>query len=406
MRQLNQGKHKQQSNQTLKPKTETVVPKEATQPKQVLEPKKAVEVPDSKPVEKETPATPVAPVVQPTTETQQKIVPTEAVSVPERPIVKQQPTRVVETSSEPVKRQLVDESKPRQAPTEAVSAKSVVKHPPIKRAIEKDHDDFKNMSALDKLSFKDLFVNDGTGVKFNSKHQKTVAKNLSKGIMDQVVDDLKRRHRNVRVWIGDNPFTIRESNDVFSSPTSTMRFLLLDQLKDENTALQLARQLFLEKHPNGEKHGFNHSLVRTDERDVYAVLLASKSDPTKELLEKVEELLLHVNEIKDTSQMADQKLLAQTMQSNLSLGGLHMVVSTLLLERLGLTQGAMPQKLPDVKAFINQENVVALSDTVTKDISIEAKMRQEVIARSNRGRTSRLRGGNRQNQIPDKGYDR
>lgn len=323
----------------------------------VAQPSKPTEPMDSAPVVKQD--TPKAP--------SKNVVPEQASTVKSKPVAAQT------TATQPVARQ------------------QGVQHPPIRRSIERQpENDFKQMSAVDKLAFKDLFVNDGAGVRFNAKFQKTVAKNLSKGIMDQVVDDLKQRHRGVQVWIGKNPYTIRETNDVFTSPTSTMRYLMLDQLKDENMALQVARQLFLEKHPTGEKQGFNHDLVRTDERDVYAVLLASKSDPTKEILEKIEELLLKVTDVQQSSQLADRQLLAQGLQANNTLGGLNMLSSLLLLERLGLTKGSIPQNLEEIKPFINQQDVVTLADMVNTDIARDVRSRQETMRRDARTRPSRL----------------
>ena len=263
---------------------------------------------------------------------------------------------------------------------------NVPKHPEIER--HKPVENFKELSVFDKLMFKDIFVNEGGEVIYNTNHTKTVAKNLSKGVMDQIVDDLRRKHVGAVVGIGSNNFTIRETNSVYTSPTSLIRYLMLDKIEDENIALQLARQLFLEKHPGGEKADFDHSVVRTDERDIYAILLSSKADPERDLVEKVEELIRSMDYLEENATLSNRKLLEQTSMSNDVLNGMNIAVSLLVLERLGLTEGALPRNLDDIRGFATQDSIVKMSDIVSNDIAADVMERKRTLARDERRRQS------------------
>ena len=262
----------------------------------------------------------------------------------------------------------------------------VPKHPEIER--HKPVENFKELSVFDKLMFKDIFVNDGGDVIYNTNHTKTVAKNLSKGVMDQIVEDLRRKHVGAVVGIGSNNFTIRETNSVYTSPTSLKRYLMLDKIEDENIALQLARQLFLEKHPDGEKADFEHNVVRTDERDIYAMLLSSKADPERDLVEKVEELIRSMDYLEENATLSNRKLLEQTSMSNDVLNGMNIAVSLLVLERLGLTEGALPRNLDDIRGFATQDSIVKMSDIVSNDIAADVMERKRTLARDERRRQS------------------
>lgn len=257
-----------------------------------------------------------------------------------------------------------------------------VKHPKYER--ERDVEDFGKLSVTEKLTFSDIFVKEDGLVVYNSEHEKSAARNLSKGVIDYVVKDLWDRNKHVRVSIGDTMFAIRETNSVFTTTTSLMRFLLLNSIEDDNIALQLARQLYLEKHPDGEDNDFDHSRVRTDERDVYALLLSTKKDPERDLAEKVEELIRSVEYAQETRALTDRKLLNHTEQSGHLLDGLNIAASLLVLDRLGLTKGALPSTLDDVRGFITQDDVVKLSDLLGNDIASEVESRRRTLARDER----------------------
>ena len=271
-----------------------------------------------------------------------------------------------------------------------------VKHPEYER--ERDVENFGKLSVTEKLTFSDIFVKEDGLVVYNSEHEKSAARNLSKGVIDYVVKDLWDRNKHVRVSIGDTMFAIRETNSVFTTTTSLMRFLLLNSIEDDNIALQLARQLYLEKHPDGEDSDFDHSRVRTDERDVYALLLSTKKDPERDLAEKVEELIRSVEYAQETRALTDRKLLNHTEQSGHLLDGLNIAASLLVLDRLGLTKGALPNTLDDVRGFITQDDIVKLSDLLGNDIASEVESRRRTIARDERMRRQNERLPNKKPQ--------
>lgn len=284
----------------------------------------------------------------------------------------------------PVSRERPPETDNQTFEPEVQDVVSTVKHPEYERL--KVHDDFKQLSVNEKLAFSDIFVKEDGVVVYNSEHEKSVARNLSKGVIDHVVEDLKNKHRNVRVSIGENVFMIRDTNSVFTTTTSLMRFLLLNSIDDDNTALQVARQLFLEKHPDGEREDFDHSRVRTDERDVYALLLSVKKDPERDLAEKVEELIRSVEYAQETTALTDRKILNYTEQSGHLLNGLNVAASLLVLDRLGLTKGSLPNTLDEVHGFITQDEIVKLSDLLGNDIASEVESRKRTLARDERAK--------------------
>lgn len=285
----------------------------------------------------------------------------------------------------------IDDSKPvsDDAKVNTPETPNVPKHPDIERT--KPKEDFKDLSVFEKLMFKDIFVNEGGEVVFNTNHTKTVAKNLSKGVMDHIVDDLRRKHKGAVVGIGSNRFTIRDTNAVLTSPTSLVRYMMLDKIDDENVALQLARQLFLEKHPDGEKADFDHKIVRTDERDVYAMLLSSKADPERDLAEKIEELIRSMEYLEENTTLSNRRLLEQTTTSNDTLNGLNIAMSLMVLERLGLTEGSLPRNLDDIRGFATQDSIVKMSDIMSNDIASDVNDRKKTLARNERMRQSNER---------------
>lgn len=390
MRQLN--KKRKRTGDTPDEKNQTDVPAEQTQSKSETADKVAVEsetklepkVKDEKPSE----FVPVNNPVPRKTPVQSKVVPETDAS--KRVKATDRPSTEVKEANAPVESK-TDDSTPVSSTTKVITpeASNVPKHPDIERT--KPKEDFKDLSVFEKLMFKDIFVNEGGEVVFNTNHTKTVAKNLSKGVMDQIVDDLRRKHKGAVVGIGSNNFTIRDTNAVLTSPTSLVRYMMLDKIDDENVALQLARQLFLEKHPDGEKADFDHKLVRTDERDVYAMLLSSKADPERDLVEKVEELIRSMEYLEENATLSNRRLLEQTTASNDTLNGLNIAMSLMVLERLGLTEGSLPRNLDDIRGFATQDSIVKMSDIMSNDIASDVNERKKTLARNERLRQSNER---------------
>lgn len=296
-------------------------------------------------------------------------------------VVETTPNRAKKEQQETVETKEVQESKQKD---------NQPQHPEPRVEYPDETSMFSELSALDKLMFKDVFVDGDSGVVYNSDYAKSTVKNLSKGIIQQVIKDLKDKYNNAIVFMGESKFIISEANAVFTSPTSLMRYLLLNQIDDENLALQLARQLFLEKHPDGEKADFKHTSVRTDERDIYALLLSSKAKPEKDLSEKIEELTRTIEYIGETNTTSLRKILNQTDDSYELLNGINIASSLLVLERLGLTEGNLPRNIESVRGFATQDNIVKLSDQLGNDIASDVLDRKRTIARD-----ERMRGNSR-----------
>lgn len=244
--------------------------------------------------------------------------------------------------------------------------------------------------------FRDVFIENEDGVVgYNADHDRTVARNLSKSIMNQVIDDLMVKHVDVQVSIGQNLYMITDNNAVFQSPTSLTRYLLLDGISDDDLSIQLARQLYLEKYPDGEMSTFKHRQVRTDERDIYAMVLSSKANPERNMIEKLDEIYMRMNQNDEALAKINAKVLKNTESSNTTLGGLNVATSLLVLERLGLTEGQIPRDIESMRAFTTQDSVVKFSDMLVNDIAMDVMRRKEVITRSKRANNSRSARGSR-----------
>lgn len=282
------------------------------------------------------------------------------------------------------------------AEAEEIPSGRVVEHPEyVRRSVKGSSDTDEQVGAM---LFKDIFVTgDDGGITYNRDHDKSVARNLSKGIIGQVVDDLKRKHVNVQVSMGDNYYTVSPANQVFTSPTSLVRYLLLDKIDSDNLSLQLARQLFLDKHPDGENRDFNHSTVRTDERDIYGLLLSTKADPERNLVEKIDELIRNVNANDEVISRANNQIVKYSQESNNLLNGINMASSLLVLERLGLTEGQIPRDMDHLRGFITQDNVVKFSDKLSGDVAMDAIKRKDVMERHRRVQNSRSARTSRRN---------
>lgn len=276
-----------------------------------------------------------------------------------------------------------------------VADKSIPEHPNAEvKSGEKEATNTLDEDVL--FSFYDIFESDGSRVRFNREHEKSDARNLSKGMMFEVIEGLKGKYLGDVVQFGDNQYQITEGNVVFNSPTSLIRFLLLNSIDDDNLALMVARQLFLEKNPEGLTKEFNHQSVSADDRDIYALLLASKYKVERDIYEKLEELTHSVEYFQETMAVSNRKVVDQTEDTNNLINGINIATSALLLERLGLTEGGLPQTLEDVRGFATQNNIVKLSDQLGNDIAADAKARRRTIARDER---MRGRGKGRRGQV-------
>src|SRR5699024_10308853 len=88
----------------------------------------------------------------------------------------------------------------------------------------------------------------------------------------------------------------------------------------------------------------------------------------------------------ETTALTDRKILNYTEQSGHLLNGLNVAASLLVLDRLGLTKGSLPNTLDEVHGFITQDEIVKLSDLLGNDIASEVESRKRTLARDERAK--------------------
>lgn len=260
---------------------------------------------------------------------------------------------------------------------------------------------FKSLSVIDRIAFRNLFIQKPNGqVEYKDDHETFAVKGISTDLLAQVQDDLRKTFKQAYVQIGRQWHMIDSSNAVFNTNTSTVRYLLYAQMASDQTALKVARQLLLEKHPDAEEPDFDFDTVRSDVLDIYAVLLASKASPEKDLVEKVEELTLKLNQMNESQEFAHKKLISYASANEKQLTGISLGQAVLLLEQFGLLKSAIPKKLNDMVGLFGEDNVVSLNDFTSGALSDQNKARKDTLERQRRQKEAELKKRRPMSQQP------
>lgn len=247
--------------------------------------------------------------------------------------------------------------------------------------------------AMDFRRFEDVFVQDSEGeIVFNPDHQQTSVKGLELALLSRSVQDMRKKYVGVSVRVGANVYQITETNKVFTQNITAMRFLMLNNISDLTEKLQLARQYFILKYPDGERETFNARRVPSDELDIYCLLLAVNSGPRVSTDDRLRRLQEDVSQMKQTTNHASRLLSDSVSDNERQLGGLAQGVGYLLMERMGLFRGDYPKNVQEIARTMY--NMEGLDETVMMLLDVmgpELVKRRRYIQQDTRKRTNRRR---------------
>jgi hypothetical protein len=202
---------------------------------------------------------------------------------------------------------------------------------------------------------------------------------------------LKKRHLGAVIDFPWGTYEIEATNKVFTTKTSLFRYLLFDSLRDEaGTHVQYALQWFALQYPSSffsdfkPKRDMNPS---SDELDVYALLaVAHSADPERAVLgesrmshdrEALDRLtMLNANVDRMLTKMTAQE---QKMQENFERSDI--VQSTMLLERLGMLDGALPRDIGDFVRMleVNRDVIGQTTNAVDKHMEAEQERKKTML---------------------------
>ncbi|MGC6586672.1 hypothetical protein ACPV3A_17095 [Paenibacillus sp. Dod16] len=202
---------------------------------------------------------------------------------------------------------------------------------------------------------------------------------------------LKKRHLGAVIDFPWGSYRIEETNKVFTTKTSLVRYLLFDSLRDEaGTHVQYARQWFALQYPTSlypdfkPKRDMNAS---SDELDVYALLaVAHSAEPERsavgdsrvgldrEAMERLSMLNANMDRVLSKLTVQDQRMQENAERSN-------MIQTILLLDRMGMLNGALPR---DIGEFIrmleeNRDVIGKTTDAVNNHMEAEQERKKTLV---------------------------
>ena len=236
----------------------------------------------------------------------------------------------------------------------------------------------------------DMFVYDSENrVVFNDNYKKSTVRDIPWTYIDLAVENLKAKYVGLIVNIGANSYRITTDNAVFKVNRSTMRFLALDTITDSVEKVSIARQSFLNKYPHGESSSFNGATVKSDELDVYMLVLASElapkistDDRLKMIQQELELMTQHDSQLYGLLKSHDESERAKTY------GILH-GLSYILLDRMGLVQGRVADSMIDIPRALTSEDFSKVVSILTRGFGSDYVGRDKTLERDRRQRRKR-----------------
>lgn len=240
--------------------------------------------------------------------------------------------------------------------------------------------------ALGDQPLGDMFVYDmDNRVVFNDNYKKSTVRDIPWTYIDLAVENLKAKYVGLIVNIGANSYRITTDNAVFKVNRSTMRFLALDTITDSVEKVSIARQSFLNKYPLGESSSFNGATVKSDELDVYMLVLASELAPKISTDDRLKMIQQELDLMKQYDSQLYGLLKSHDDSERAKTYGILHGLSYLLLDRMGLVQGRVPDSVMDIPRALTSDDfskVVAMlssgfgANYVGRDKTLERDRRQ------------------------------
>lgn len=240
--------------------------------------------------------------------------------------------------------------------------------------------------ALGDQPLGDMFVYDtDKRVVFNDNYKRSTVRDIPWTYIDMAVENLKAKYVGLIVNIGANSYRITTDNAVFKVNRSTMRFLALDTITDSVEKVSIARQSFLNKYPLGESSSFNGTAVKSDELDVYMLVLASELAPKISTDDRLKMIQQELDLMKQYDSQLYGLLKSHDDSERAKTYGILHGLSYILLDRMGLVQGRVADSVMDIPRALTSDDfskVVAMlssgfgANYVGRDKTLERDRRQ------------------------------
>lgn len=213
---------------------------------------------------------------------------------------------------------------------------------------------------------------------------------------DQVQATLKARHLGAVVSFPWGDYPITDKNKVFTAKASLSRYLMFDGLRDgTGIQVQYAKQWLALHHKTAFHNDFNPALhlnPANDELDIYALIYVAhdweqgvvghQAPVTSSIDGAVEEQLhfmqMNMRQILEKLQMQEDVVRQHAERS-------HTVQTILLLDRMGLLKGGLPQDVEALARVLEENRSEVRATGVLVDSHIHAeKEREQRLARERR----------------------
>lgn len=254
-------------------------------------------------------------------------------------------------------------------------------------------------TTLAEFQFGDMFVKNENGYIVSQKGRDVTIKRVQEALLVQAIDDVKKRYVGTTIRVGAFIYTISDNNRVFTAQVSFIRYSLLMNIS-EDLRVNLARQMFLSKYADGELPSFNLLSVKSDELDVYLMVLAATKATATSSDQLIERLALDVKKIKDTTTMTQNAINSNNKWIRRKLHALSHVVSWLFLERTALSKRQLPKSLDDIPTTVADIDIMKVTH-IFDMIGDQQTNREATIQRTNRLKGAAPIRNNNKNNGPE-----
>lgn len=244
--------------------------------------------------------------------------------------------------------------------------------------------------ALGDQPLGDMFVYDmDNRIVFNDNYKKSTVRDIPWTYIDLAVENLKAKYVGLIVNIGANSYRITTDNAVFKVNRSTMRFLALDTIIDSVEKVSIARQSFLNKYPLGESSSFNGASVKSDELDVYMLVLASELAPKISTDDRLKMIQQELDLMKQYDSQLYGLLKSHDDSERAKTYGILHGLSYLLLDRMGLVQSRVPDSVMDIPRALTSDDFSKVVAMLSSGIGANYVGRDKTLERDRRQRRKR-----------------
>lgn len=234
-------------------------------------------------------------------------------------------------------------------------------------------------------------------VRLNTRIKRSQVSGIPEPLLAHIQKQLMDRHVGAVVHFPWGEFEIQESNKVFTTKSSLIRYLLFDGLRDlEGSHVQYAKQWLALQYPAFDTgfHPDTHLKPTSDELDIYALLYVAflyetdETDfnkPVKGATEADFQTAEQLSMINIGMNRVLEKLMQQETRQEKETERAQTVQTLLLLDRMGLLKGGLPRDVEALAGILEQSRHTLRKTDQVLDQHIESeKERANTLARQQR----------------------